>query len=73
MAGHVFESKFFDLFDIENDQLVKREPVSEDFLADDEIPASLVPILQRIVKVLGNRNVQYQAISDYNTQHDQFG
>ena len=58
MAGHVFESKFFDLFDVENDQLVKREPVSDDFLADDEIPASLIPILQRIVKVSGSEEIK---------------
>ena len=58
MAGHVFESKFFDLFDVENDQLVKREAVSDDFLADDEIPASLIPILQRIVKVSGPREIK---------------
>ena len=65
MAGHVFESKFFDLFDIKNDQLVKREPVSDDFLAEDEIPTSLIPILQRIVKVSDTREKFHQKFSDH--------
>ena len=49
MAGHVFESKFFDIFDVVDEQLVAREPESTDFLNNDEIPETLIPILQRIV------------------------
>ena len=50
MAGHVFENKFFDVYDIEDDKLVWREPPSSEFLDNDEIPATLVPILKRIVE-----------------------
>ena len=49
LAGHVFESKFFDIFDVVDDRLVAREPESTDFLSDDEIPETLIPILQRVV------------------------
>ena len=52
MAGHVFENKFFDVYDIEDDKLVWREPPSTNFLDNDEIPATLVPILKRIVEAI---------------------
>ena len=47
MAGHVFESKHLDFWDVEDGQLVKR-PFKTDFLEKDEIPETLIPILKQI-------------------------
>ena len=71
MAGHVFESKHLDFWDVEDGQLVKiwftrlkhllesinsgfgfykprKRPFKIDFLENDEIPATLIPILKQV-------------------------
>ena len=47
MAGHVFESKHLDFWDVEDGILVKRS-FETDFLERDEISETLIPILKQI-------------------------
>ena len=50
MAGHVHESKFFDFWDVVDDELVKRESPDPNYVENDNIPETLFPILQRICR-----------------------